>query len=141
MPVDALQAVHLDEQSLHDEAPAPEYFIDPHALQVDEEVAPVADEYVPAEHFEHSFAPAAEYVPAEQVWHVAVPPAEYLPATHLVHVPAELLKPCPSLHFVHLPVDAVQALQVDEQSLHDEAPAAEYVIAPHALQLDAPAAE
>ena len=65
-----------------------------------------------------------------------VPPDEAVPALHFVHVPLEY--PCPLAHDVHFPVAALHAEQVAEQLLHADAPAAEYFIAAHALQVLVP---
>ena len=63
-----------------------------HVVHVDELVAPVDDDAVPAAQLVQLDAPAAEYVPAPQVWHVAddVAPdtAEKVPAAQFVQVDA-----------------------------------------------------
>ena len=42
-----------DAHAVHDAAPAAEYVFAPHVLHVDDAVAPVADEYLPAAHLVH----------------------------------------------------------------------------------------
>ena len=63
-----------------------------HVTQIDESVAPVADDDVPAAQLVQLEAPAAEYVPAPHDEQLDAPAAEKVPAAHAVQV-VELVAP------------------------------------------------
>ena len=93
--------------------------------QLEQALAPKAEEYIPAPHEVHTTAGALEYVPAEHLEHVAIAVApnaleycpmehckqalapkaeEYMPAPHGVHTAAGALANVPAEHWEHVAI-------------------------------------
>jgi len=111
------------------------------AVQVELEVAPVAEEYVPAAQPVQELFPVPDaYVPAEQaVQDSAVPPAEYVPAPQSTQDPAARRCPAGQLFAEHWLRQADEPPQSFSgasagQFEQDEAPASEYFPDPQGEQ-------